>query len=145
MPRVLLNILIAFLKERKQVVLNDQHSKWLNISTGVSEGSILRPLPFLVYIDNLSSNPKLFAYETSHFFRCTSNQSVCNELKWWLGKLRSWAFQWKMSLNLTSARRHFFSETLEVKLSIFNIQRYMRYPTWNSKTLRNISGFKTWF
>ena len=82
MPRVLLNILIAFLKERKQkVVLNDQHSKWSNISTGVSQGSILRPLPFLVYIDNFSSNPKLFAYETSHFFRCTSNQSIYNELK----------------------------------------------------------------
>ena len=68
----LLNILIDFLKERKQrVVLNGQHSKWSNISAGVPQGSILGPLLFLIYIndlsDNLSSNPKLFADDTSLF------------------------------------------------------------------------------
>ena len=68
----LLNILIDFLKEKKQrVVLNVQHSKWLNISTGVPQGSILGPLFFLIYIndlsDNLSSNPNLFADDTSLF------------------------------------------------------------------------------
>ena len=60
------NILIDFLKERKQrVVLNGQHSEWSNVSAGIPQGSILGPLFFLIYIndlsDNLSSNPKLFA------------------------------------------------------------------------------------
>ena len=67
----LLNILIDFLKERKQrVVLNGQHSKWSNISAGVPQGSILGPLLFLIYINDLSdlsSNPKLFADDTSLF------------------------------------------------------------------------------
>ena len=68
----LLNILIDFLKERKQrVVLNGQHSKWSNISAWVPQGSILGLLLFLIYIndlsDNLSSNPKLFADDTSLF------------------------------------------------------------------------------
>ena len=63
-------ILIDFLKERKQrVVLNGQHSNWSNISAGVLQGSILGPLLFLIYIndlsDNLSSNPKLFADDTA--------------------------------------------------------------------------------
>ena len=61
----LLNILINFLKERKQrVVLNGQLSKWSDTSAGAPQGSILRPLLSLIYIknlsDNLSSNPKLF-------------------------------------------------------------------------------------
>ena len=65
------HLLNIFLKERKQrVVLNGQHSKWSNISAGVPQGSILGPL-FLIYIkdlsDNLSSNPKLFADDTSLF------------------------------------------------------------------------------
>ena len=64
------NILIDFLKERKQrVVLNGQHSEWSNVSAGIPQGSILGPLFFLIYIndlsDNLSSNPKPFADETS--------------------------------------------------------------------------------
>ena len=68
----LLNILIDFLKERNQrVVLNGQHSKWSNISAGVPQVSILGPLLFLIYIndlpDNLSSNPELFADDTSLF------------------------------------------------------------------------------
>ena len=42
-----------------------------NISAGVPQGSILGPLLFLIYLnnlsDNLSSNPKLFADDTSLF------------------------------------------------------------------------------
>ena len=94
----LLNILIDFLKERKQrVVLNGQHSKWSNISAGVPQGSILEPLLFLIYIndlpDNLSSNPKLFADDTSLFSAVhDKNQSGIN-LNDDLEKVRNWAFQ----------------------------------------------------
>ena len=69
-------ILTDFLEDRKQrVVLNGQHSKWSNISAGVPQGSILGPLLFLIYINdlfnNLSSNPKVFANDKSLFFSCT--------------------------------------------------------------------------
>ena len=42
------NILIDFLKERKQrVALNGLHSKWLNISAGAPQGSVFESLLFL--------------------------------------------------------------------------------------------------
>ena len=97
------HLLNIFLKERKQrVVLNGQHSKWSNISAGVPQGSILGPL-FLIYIkdlsDNLSSNPKLFADDTSLFSVVhDTNQSKIN-LNDDLEKISNWAFQWKMSFN----------------------------------------------
>ena len=68
----LLDTLTNFLKERKQrVVLNGQYSTWTNVEAGVPQGSILGPLLFLIYIndlpENLVSNPKLFANDTSFF------------------------------------------------------------------------------
>ena len=68
----LLNVITDFLYQRKQrVVLNGQHSSWTNVQAGVPQGSILGPLFFLIYIndlaDGLTSNPKLFADDTSLF------------------------------------------------------------------------------
>ena len=62
--------LTNFLKGSKQrVVLNGQYSTWTNIEAGVPQGSILGTLLFLIYIndlpENLVSNPKLFADDTS--------------------------------------------------------------------------------
>ena len=68
----LLNTLANFLKDRKQrVVLNGQNSAWVNVEAGASQGSVLGPLFFLIYINDLSENlvlnPKLFADDASLF------------------------------------------------------------------------------
>ena len=97
-------IFIDFLKERKKgVVLNGQHSKWSNIAVGVLQMLIIGPLLFLIYINdlsnNLSSNPKLFADDTTLFSVVHDvNQSGIN-LNDDLEKISNWTFQWKMSFN----------------------------------------------
>ena len=68
----ILNTTMNFLSFRKErVVLNGQISKWTSIEAGVPQGSILGPLLFLNYInelsDDLSTNAKLFTDDTSLF------------------------------------------------------------------------------
>ena len=100
----LLDTLTNFLKERKQrVVLNGQYSTWTNVEAGVPQGSILGPLLFLVYIndlpENLVSNPKLFADDASLFSVIRNKQLSAQNLNEDLNKINHCAFQWKMSFN----------------------------------------------
>ena len=69
----LFSVLYDFLKDRKQrVILNGQVSSWAGVNAGVLQGSILGPLLFLVYInelaDGLSSNAKLFGVLHLYFW-----------------------------------------------------------------------------
>ena len=100
----LLNILSEFPRNRKQrVTLNGQSSSWANVNTGVPKGSILGPLLFLIYIndlpDGLSSNAKLFADDTSLFSVVHDINTSTIELNSDLKKINDWAFQWKMTFN----------------------------------------------
>ena len=67
-----LNLFQSFLNDTYQrVIINGQHSDWVPILAGVPLGSILGPLLFLIYIndlpDNLNSLIKLLADDTSLF------------------------------------------------------------------------------
>ena len=67
-----MNILQNFLRNRKQrVALNGQCSSWADVNAGVPQGSILGPLLFLTYINDLSNGLKneckLFADDNSLF------------------------------------------------------------------------------
>ena len=100
----LLNLLEDFLKERKQrVALNGQVSTWKNINAGVPQGSILRPLLFLIYMNNLTegltTNVKLFADDTSLFSVVHDTQTSANDLNKDSEIINNWAFQWKMNFN----------------------------------------------
>ena len=92
----LLNTLGDFLYNGTQrVILNGQYSSWAKGEAGVPQGSILGPLLLLIYIndlsDNLASNPKLFADDTS-LFSVVKNVDASNiDLNNDLEKIGEWA------------------------------------------------------
>ena len=70
---------------------------------GVPQGSILGPLFFLIYINDLSidiiSTVKLFADDTSLFSIIHDAKTTAYELNKDLQKIAEWTHQWKMSFN----------------------------------------------
>ena len=76
---------------------------WDIVKAGVPKGSILGPLLFLIYINDLpkglSSNAELFADDTSLFSVIDNSSTTRNELIDDLVKVNNWAYQWRMSFN----------------------------------------------
>ena len=98
------NILKNYLQNRKQkVVLKGQYSSWLDINAGVPQGSVLGPLLFLIYINDLPENlvsvSKLFADDTSIFSTVSDINKTSEDLNQDLSTVNNWAFQWKMVFN----------------------------------------------
>ena len=87
----------------QRVVINDQHPNWAPIPAGVPQGSILGPLLFLIYIndlpDNLNSLVKLFADDTSLFSTVHDSTLSAKILNNDLSRISEWAHRLKMLFN----------------------------------------------
>ena len=99
-----LKLIEIFLSNRFQrVALNGQSSSWAPVCAGVPQGSILGPLFFLIYINDLSgdisSTVKLFANDTSILSVVDDVNVSVVQLNNDLLKTSKWAYQWKMYFN----------------------------------------------
>ena len=93
-----------YLSDRRQrVVLPGGSSEWTYIRAGVPQGSILGPLLFLVYINDIvtdiGSNIRLFADDTSLFIIVSDPASAATCLNSDLEKISRWATTWLVTFN----------------------------------------------
>ena len=114
----LYSLLENYLSGRFQrVVLNGQTSSWRLVLAGVPQGSIMGPLLFLIYINDLpnelKSNVKLFADDTSFFTVVKNKNNSANILNNDLQSISTWAYNWKMLFNpnlVNRLKRCYFKE-----------------------------------
>ena len=93
-----------YLSHRVQrVVINGLESDWCEIESGVPQGSVLGPLLFLVYVNDLEqgilSSIKFFADDTSLYSIVHDPKITASNLNHDLNLIKQWAYQWKMCFN----------------------------------------------
>ena len=90
------------LNRTQQVVLEGEHSEKSNAKSVVPQGTVLGPLCFLLYINdmgnNISSNLKLFADETL-LYGLVHNASDALHLQRDVDSLVTWAQEWQMNFH----------------------------------------------
>ena len=98
-----------FLRSRTQLVLVDgQKSEESNVTSGVPQGSVLGPLLFLIFINDLpdcvnSSTVRLFADDTILYRQITS-PADSEKLQQDLDALQNWESKWLMRFNASKCQ-----------------------------------------
>ena len=92
-----------FLSNRRQkVVLRNGFSAWEDVISGVPQGSILGPILFLLYVNDIpsivSSTAKMFADDTK-LYCPIKTQEDCTNLQSDLNRLSVWSKEWLLKFN----------------------------------------------
>jgi ribonuclease P/MRP protein subunit RPP40 len=97
-----------WLDGRKQrVVLNGYSSDWVHVTSGVPQGSVLGPVLFVAYINDLDEGIKnkiwKFADDTKLMGKTTEPKGI-EELQEDLARLISWSEKWQMVFNVDKCK-----------------------------------------
>jgi len=97
---VYISWLEAFLKGRKQrVTVNGKSSSWRPVTSGIPQGSVMGPIMFVLYIndlpDSLKNNSELFLYaDDTKIFRKIKCQEDCKKLQEDIECMKNWSDTW---------------------------------------------------
>jgi hypothetical protein len=98
----------SFLENRVQrVQLNGASSSWKKVTSGIPQGSVLGPVLFIIYIndlpDRVSSITSLFADDTK-IYRSINSNVECQRLQADLDKLVEWSETWQLGFNVAKCK-----------------------------------------
>ena len=136
----------SYLSNRKQCVsYGTKFTKFLDINCGVSQGSILGPLLFLIYVNDIVSSSNclnfiLFADDTNIFYSHKNINIIFETVNRELIKINEWFQANKLSLNTTKTKYTIFAKSsiinqLPLKLPLLKINNTDVKRAYSSKFL----------
>ena len=88
--------------QRQRVCVHDTVSSWHNVTSGIPQGSVLGPVFFLLYVndlpDTVASNVYMFANDVKIYHPMTSHEDT-TILQDDLDCLQSWSAKWHLNFN----------------------------------------------
>ena len=107
----------CYLSHRRQrVVLNGVESNWADVLAGVQQGSILDPLLFLIYINDIVNtirlSIRLFADDTTFYIVIYNPQTAAFILNTDLRTINGWSHVWLVDSNPTKTSTLLISRRL---------------------------------
>ena len=139
----------SFLHERTQrVVVDDQTSDEAPVTSGVPQGSVLGPILFLVYINDMpeyiKSSCRLFA-DDSIIYRVIQGLRDCATLQDDLDRLHQWELDWGMLFNPSKCNIMNVSKSPNCKPNKYSLKGVVLETIPNAPYLGvNISSNLSW-
>ena len=110
-------LLESYLTNRKQFVeLNNHKSSYKSITCGVPQGSVLGPLLFLIYINDMpnccpSGNTRIFADDTNVLFKAKNADEISSKGQVIMEQMNKWFMANKLTLNAKKSSFIIFRST----------------------------------
>ena len=117
----------SYLADKCQTCINAVQSEEVAVDTGAPQGSVLGPLLFSLFVNNLPAQLKgvtivLFADDTSLYIAGRSTDDMSNTLTCALGSAHKWLLDSGLKLNVGKTRCMLISSNRRKSLSPLNVQ-----------------------
>ena len=104
----------SFLTDRKQrVLIGDNSSEWEDVTSSVPQGSVLGPLLFTIFIndlpDKIKNECKLYA-DDSKIIGVIEKEESTIDIQKDIDSMQSWAKTWQMSFNYDKCKVMYFGK-----------------------------------
>ena len=126
-----LNWFNSFLTDRKQrVCLSGEKSSWKTVSSGVPQGSVLGPILFLLYINDLAETTKCFVQifaDDTKLYSNVNRPDIAESLQSDINSTVDWSKTWQLPFNEKKCKVMHISKNIQPQTHDYYIQGENEY------------------